>query len=68
MITKNLTFLGAFENNFRGVSYNIYKFADFNNYKVMYFSTEKKYNLEIGLVYKCSVEYQNNKFKITDVH
>lgn len=68
MITKNLTFLGAFESNFKGVSYNIYKFADFNNYKVMYFSTEKKYNLEIGLVYKCDVEYQNNKFKITDVH
>lgn len=68
MITKSLTFLGAFESNFRGVSYNIYKFADFNNYKVMYLSTEKKYNLELGLVYKCDVEYQNNKFKITDVH
>lgn len=67
LITKNLTFVGSFESNFRNTSYNIYKFADFDNYRVMYFSSEKKYNLELGLVYKCVLEFQNNKFKITDV-
>lgn len=67
MISKNLTFVGAFESNFKNVSYNIYKFADFDNYKILYFSTEKKYNLEVGLVYNCILEVQNNKFKIANV-
>lgn len=67
MFSKNLTFIGAFESNFKDVSYNIYKFADPLSYRILYFSTEKKYNLEVGLVYNCLIEVKNNKFKITNV-
>lgn len=67
MITKDLIYVGSFDGNIKSKTYHIYKFADLNFYKILYFSSEKEISFVNGLVYKCSIVYQNDKFKITDV-
>lgn len=67
MITKDLIYVGSFDGNMKGKTYHIYKFADLNLYRVLYFSTSEEKSFALGLVYKCTIEYQKDKFKITDV-
>lgn len=67
MITKDLIYVGSFEGNMKGKTYYIYKFADLNFYKVLYFSSSDEKSFVNGLIYKCSIEYQKDKFKITNV-
>ena len=67
MITRDLIYVGSFDGNMKGNTYHIYKFVDLNFYKILYYSTTEKKSFVNGLVYKCSIEYHKDKFKITNV-
>lgn len=67
MITKDLIYVSSFDGNIKSKTYHIYKFVDLNLYKVLYFSSDQEKPFVEGLVYKCSIVYQKDKFKITDV-
>ena len=67
MITKDLIYIGSFEGNMKGKTYHIYKFVDLNYYKVLYFSSSEEKAFVNGMIYKCNIEYQKDKFKITNV-
>lgn len=67
MITKDLIYVGSFDGSIKNKTYHIYKFADLNFYKILYFSSDQEKSFVDGLVYKCSIVYQKDKFKITDV-
>lgn len=67
MIIKDLIYEGFFESDIKGKTYYIYKFVDLSLYKVLYFSSTEKQSFIIGVIYKCTIEYQNDKFKITKV-
>lgn len=67
MLLKDLIYIGFFDGKINGKSYHIYKFADLNFYKILYFSTLEEKSFVNGLIYKCTIKCKNDKFKITDV-
>lgn len=67
MITKDLIYVGSFDGNMKGKTYHIYKFVDLNLYKVLFYSTSDEKSFVSGLIYKCNIEYQKDRFKITNV-
>lgn len=64
--TKVMTLVDAFESEFRGKKYKIYRFVD-NDKLEIYNATNLEQDLELGKDYVCTLAYKNSKIKIISV-
>lgn len=66
-MNRDMLYVNYFESEFKGSKYSIYCFVDLINLQTYYYTSSEKLKLSKYSKYSCTLEYKNNKIKISNV-